>query len=132
MRKYIPPKINYGKRRAKLAIPDQSLSIQEIVKRYVRGVPVDVVQRKGVYLDQSDEDMEKLSRMDFHEKSEYAAFLKERSEALKLEIDEHHRLHKDAQDKRQQEIEAQTEAKIAAAIEKRGKRQPPEKQDGVN
>lgn len=70
--------------RAKMrVIPDQSLSIKEIVRRFTKGLPVDVKQREGVYLDQTGEseiDYEKLSRMDFADKVEFARQWRETSE----------------------------------------------------
>lgn len=85
---YSPPKVDYGKMRKSQTIPDQSMSIQEIVKRYVRGVPVDVQQRTPVYLDQSDHDMEMLGRMDFGQKAEYAAALAEQAKQMQAELKE--------------------------------------------
>lgn len=85
---YNPPKVDYKARRKSVTIPDQSLSIQEIVKRYVRGIPVDVQQRPQVYVDQQDDDLEKLSRMDFGEKAEYAAMLAEQARKLSDDFEE--------------------------------------------
>lgn len=56
------------------------MSVQEIVRRFVRGIPVNLKEREAVYVDQNDHDLEKLSRMDFSEKAEFA-----RSEAERLE-----------------------------------------------
>lgn len=66
------PKVDFKIRHTSLTVPDQSMSIREIVKRFVRGIPVDIRQRDPVYLDQSDHDFEKLSRMEFGEKAELA------------------------------------------------------------
>lgn len=73
-------------------IPDQSLSILEIVRRYVRGIPVDVVQREPVYSDQTEFDLEKLSRMNFAEKAAFADELKERAIAMDSELRERARI----------------------------------------
>lgn len=94
---YIVPKINYSKQRKSVAIPDQSLTIQEIVKRYVRGIPVDVLQRKAVYSDQEDHDLEKISRMDFGEKAAYAAEQAEQAKQLRNELNEKEAEHREAQ-----------------------------------
>lgn len=67
------PKIDFKKVNKGKAIPDQSLSIAEIVRRYVRGIPVDVVKRDAVYVDQADLDLEAVSRMDFAEKASLAS-----------------------------------------------------------
>lgn len=110
---YKEPVVNYGKVRKSVTIPDQSLSIQEIVKRYVRGIPVDVLQRKGVYVDQSDEDLEMLSRMDFGEKAAYAQTLAERANRLASDYNEAVRRSEEerAEEKNKQADEA---AKLAA------------------
>lgn len=92
MRKYIYPTIDYKKKRKGMAVPDQSLSIQEIVKRFVRGVPVDIQQREGVYLDQDEVDMEKLTRADFGEKHDMAAHYAASAERMKDELTERQRL----------------------------------------
>lgn len=83
---YKEPVINYSKVRKSQTVPDQSMSIREIVRRYVRGIPVDVVRREGVYIDQQNDDLEKLSRMDFGEKAEYAQAMASEANRLK---DEH-------------------------------------------
>lgn len=77
-----------GKVKKSRVLPDQSMSIKEIVRRYVRGIPIDVVQREPVYLDQSEHDMEKLSRMDFGEKAEYAQVMAAEAERIKAEHNE--------------------------------------------
>lgn len=52
---------------------------------------MDVVKRDGVYLDQQDDDLEKLSRMDFGEKAMYADALAERAQQLHNELRENER-----------------------------------------
>lgn len=79
MIQYKVPTIDRVRVRKSVCIPDQSMSVQEIVRRFVRGIPIDVKQREAVYVDQNDHDLEKLSRMDFGEKAEFA-----RSEAERL------------------------------------------------
>lgn len=122
---YVIPKIDYKKRRKSFAIPDQSMSIQEIVKRFVRGIPVDIIQRNAVYSDQNDHDLEKLNRMDFADKTQFAKDLRQRSEAQLdelLEADDAHRFAKAAE-----------EAKNAAKAERLNrKKQKPDSQAGVN
>lgn len=122
---YVIPKIDYKKRRKSFAIPDQSMSIQEIVKRFVRGIPVDILQREAVYSDQSDHDLEKLNRMDFADKTQFAKDLRQRSETQLnelLEADDAHRFAKAAE-----------EAKNAARAERLNrKKQKPDSQAGVN
>lgn len=69
---YKRPSVDYKKVRKGQVVPDQSMSIREIVKRFVRGIPVDVLQRPGVFIDQNDHDLEQLSRMEFGDKAAMA------------------------------------------------------------
>lgn len=80
-----------GKPRKYRTVPDQSLSVDEIMRRFVRGIPVDVQQREAVYIDQQDYDLEKMSRMDFGEKAAMAAEVREQGEARKAAFDERQR-----------------------------------------
>lgn len=118
-RNYVVPAVRWKGRRKSRTIPDQSMSIQEIVKRFVRGVPVDIVQREAVYSDQNDHDLEKLSRMDFGEKAEYARHMSEQSERLATEIQERESEHRERQatlSKEKAERIAQKKASKASSI----------------
>lgn len=59
----------------KLTVPDQSLSLKDILARFIRheALPID---KGGVY-HESEDDLEKLARMDLTEKAEYIDRLKE-------------------------------------------------------
>lgn len=73
-------------------LPKQSLGIKEILDRFVKGIPVDVVRREAVYVDHDNIDLEKVSRMDFGEKVEFAQQMGEKArqqgEALKKASEE--------------------------------------------
>lgn len=84
--KYVRGVIDYSKLGKSLTVPDQSLSIQEIVRRYVKGIPVDVVQRQGVYVDQDLHDLEAMSRKDFAQKAALAAELMEQCDSMASDI----------------------------------------------
>lgn len=96
MKEHVVPEVRFKGRRKSQTIPDQSMSIQEIVKRFVRGVPVDIVQREAVYSDQSEHDLEKLSRMDFGEKAEFARRMSEQAQGLSTELQEREAEHREA------------------------------------
>lgn len=113
---YKSPKIDYATVKKSRVVPDQSLSVQEIVRRYVRGVPVDVVQRDRVYIDQNDVDMEKLSRMDFAEKLEYASVLADKAKRLKSELEEHERSSSEAMATKAKDKAAKAAAKFDEAV----------------
>lgn len=91
--KRVRPKIDYGKVRKSMTVPDQSLSIDEIVKRYVRGLPVDVIQRQGVYVDQNDHDLEKMSRMNFADQADMAEEMARKAEQIEEQHNERVREH---------------------------------------
>lgn len=116
MVKYLVPFIDEKKSKKARVIPDQSLSVQEIVKRYVRGVPVDVIQRERVYVDQNDFDLEKLSRMDFADKLEYAALLADKAKQLKSDLEEHERSSSEVMAKKASDKAAKAAAKFDAAV----------------
>lgn len=68
-------------------IPDQSMSIHELVRRFVRGIPADVVQRDAVYNPNNNQvDLEALSRLDPADKAFEAAEMKARNDADAAEL----------------------------------------------
>lgn len=93
-----------GARKSK-TVPDQSMSISEIVRKFVRGIPVDVVQRQGVFVDQNEHDLEKLSRMDFAEKSELASEMREHTEQVVTDIEERKQRAKKVKEQKAKESE---------------------------
>lgn len=103
---YGRPPIDYKKFRKSKTIPDQSLDIKEIVKRFVRGIPVDVIQRDAVYIDQSEHDLEQMSRMNFADKSAMADDLRVKAEQLKEE-------HNDRENDRKERAKEQATKKKA-------------------
>ena len=88
--KYKRPVPNYegpAKGRVSQALPDQSMSIQEIVERFVKGIPADIEQKQGVYDDQTEFDLEKLGALDNADKAFQASELKARNEAIARELE---------------------------------------------
>lgn len=84
--KYVRGVIDFNKVGKSMTVPDQSLSIQEIVRRYVKGIPVDVVQRQGVYIDQDLYDLEAMSRKDFAQKAALAVELLEQCDSMASDV----------------------------------------------
>lgn len=117
MVKYKTPMIDYKKTRKSVAIPDQSMTVQEIVKRFVRGIPVDVVKRTPVYADQNEFDLEKLARMDFGEKHQLANSLADRAAELQEELDDRRRSQASLLAQEQAELAAQTAIQKSAKTE---------------
>lgn len=99
--------VNFKRSRKGKTVPDQSMSIKEIVRRFVRNIPIDVVQRTPIYLDQDEFDMEQISRMDFADKSALADELSARAKAIKEQL--------------QGEVKAQAETERQAAIDRKAK-----------
>lgn len=60
----------------KLTVPDQSMDLKEILRRFVRNEPV-AVGREGVYVE-SEDDLEKVAHLDLVEKDEFIAQQKEK------------------------------------------------------
>lgn len=59
----------------KIVVPDQSLSLQEILDRFTRGEPLEI--GRDVQYHESDDDLEKMSHLDPVDKAEYIEKLKE-------------------------------------------------------
>lgn len=80
--------VDYGKVPYKSkTVPDQSMSIHELVRRFVKGIPADVEQRRSVYNpDNNEVDLEKLGRLDPADKAYEAASMHAQNEATKSEI----------------------------------------------
>jgi len=88
MYKYKKPVVAWGKVPIKSrTVPDQSMSIKELVRRFVRGIPADVIQREAVYVDQKDTDLEKLSRMDNCDKAYEALEMRAINERIIEEVE---------------------------------------------
>lgn len=55
----------------KLVVPNQALSLQEILERFTRGEPLEIGRGEGQY-DDGPEDLEKLAHADLVDKAEAA------------------------------------------------------------
>lgn len=67
-------------------IPDQSMSIKELVRRFVKGIPADVIQRQPIFTNNSDFDLEKLGQLDPADKAYMAKEMQAENEANAREI----------------------------------------------
>lgn len=59
-------------KRAKRVVPRQSLSLDDVMRRYVRGLPIDMKVHEAVYMNRGV-DYERMSKLDFDEKAAIAA-----------------------------------------------------------
>lgn len=103
--KYHPRLIHINTRRVSKSEtqPNQSMSLKEMVKRFVRGIPVDMVRREGVFMDHENTDFEKLSRMDFAEKIEYAEQYGKRAQEMEQALKERQDRHDEAERRKKDE-----------------------------
>lgn len=103
-----------------LVVPDQSMSLETILARFTRGESVMV--GKDVQYHESDDDLEKVSRMDLVDKAEYTEKLKqtqinfEKQEKLK---DQRAKALLKAQAKAEALAEAKNEAEQASKADKK-------------
>jgi len=89
--------------RKKQVVPDQAMSLEEILKRFVRNEPLPV-GRQGLY-HEGEDDLSKLDDMDPTEKKEYADRLRQTQ-----------REYKEQQRVKRVKIETEERAKIAAKL----------------
>lgn len=89
-------------------VPDQSLTIREIVDRFTRGIPASGKVYDGVYIDQDGVDLERLARMGSVDKA-YEA------EEMRAENEHTERLIKQAEERRLAAIKAQQKAEQEAS-----------------
>lgn len=91
--RYETPKVIFRRakgRKASETVPNQSLSIQEILRRFTKGLPIGDNNQVPVYIDQDEDnaiDLEKLAKADFGEKAAYADMLKQRHAAISEEVE---------------------------------------------
>lgn len=70
------------RRVSKKVIPNQSMTMREVIERFVKGLPLDIKEKQKIYLDQVDHDFEKMSGMDLTEKAYQATEFKTAAENL--------------------------------------------------
>lgn len=109
------PQIDLTKVRKGKTIPDQSMDIKELIRRYVKGIPADVVQREKTFIDQGEQDLEALSRLDATDRAFTAQTMREdverkhaiATDAMKLVKDNEER-QKAEREKRENQIERES------------------------
>jgi hypothetical protein len=84
-------KVDFTKRSKSLTIPNQALTLGQILDRFTRNIPVDIVRRDPVYHDQNEFDLEKMSRMDFADQQEFADQMARRAQDQENELIERKR-----------------------------------------
>lgn len=109
--------IAYSKTRPSKTIPDQSMDIKELVRRFVKGIPVDVVQREKVYIDQSDLDLEKLSRLDAADRAFQAQEMRDNNAYLWERVKQAKQAQADASAAQERSRKAESEAQNRTGID---------------
>lgn len=110
-RPFKPDTVDFSKVRPSKTVPDQTLSIAEIMKRFSRQIPIDLNVRKPVYVDQSEHDLERLARMDFADKHQFV----QDSIAETEQVMEEARVRKKERDDERKSVEAKKAAQNAAS-----------------
>lgn len=75
-------RVAYGKKRT---VPNQAMSLREMLRRFVRREPLPV-EKQGVYIE-SDYDLEKLPHLDRTEQDEILAEMKGKTEKAKAKVE---------------------------------------------
>lgn len=88
---------DFKKFRKSMTIPSQTMSVSTIIDRFTRNLPIGVIQREAVYIDQGELDLEKLGRLDFPDRAFKAQELKAESDWMR------ERLQADEQEKNERE-----------------------------
>lgn len=60
----------------KLVVPNQTMSLEEILKRFTRGESLEI-GKDGTFDDEGDDDLEKVANMDLVDKAEFVDKLKQ-------------------------------------------------------
>lgn len=80
--------IDFKTIRKSITVPNQSMTIQDIVSRFVRGIPVDVKVKQGVYNpNNNDHDLNKMSNLDIVDKAYLATEMRESNERIQADIE---------------------------------------------
>lgn len=94
-------------------VPDQSLSLQEILTRFTRGEPLEI--GREVNFHDSPDDLEKIAHLDLVEREEYIESMKEIQKRYKEQEEARKKKAIDEEVKRLAEVELQKQKAAAAA-----------------
>lgn len=84
-------------------VPDQALTMDQIMSKMLKGIPVEVNQRKGMYVDQTEHDLESLTRLPFDEKREFADEQRRKAQAIVEQSDADKRSRAEAKKQKQRD-----------------------------
>lgn len=100
-------------KRKKLTVPNQSMSLQEILQRFTRGEPLPIGNEVSFH--ESDDDLEKVKTMDLVDRETYVDHLKQTQKDFeKQERRRSEKIQRDAVEKAKKEL--QEEQKQAANL----------------
>lgn len=112
MYKFIPKPVLYKQLRKSKTLPDQAMSVETILSRYTRGVPVNVARREEVFIDQDEYDFEAMARMSFADKADLAESLRARAKEIERRMNDARELEKEQREAfEQSQAQAQAEAR---------------------
>lgn len=92
--KYQRPAIDFKKKSRSLVKPNMAMSIDTIVQKFTRNIPIDILRRDPVW-SEGDDDLESMSRMDFDDKAALAADKKAYAKQLTEQLEERERTEKE-------------------------------------
>lgn len=79
--------VDFKKRRvSKHVIPNQSMTMREVIERFVKGLPLDIKEKDKIFIDQAEHDFERMSTQDRVDKAYQATEFKAQAEELAEEI----------------------------------------------
>lgn len=103
-----------------MTVPSQSMTIKQIVEKFVKNIPIDIKQRQAVFVSDNDRDLEKLGRLDPADAAYEAAVMRGHNERVRDAFRESER----AKNERKTKEEAELKAKQAAAAAEPSKVNP--------
>lgn len=120
--------------RASKTVPNEAMSIKEILTRYVKGLPITGVNKREPMFDPNPDhdnmDLEKVGQADLFEREEAAQWLKESTDEKRKAYEA--QLQAEAKKKAEDDAEeAELKKELKRQLKEKKERQPPENQSGV-
>lgn len=113
-RDYTPPDILSKRLRRNNTLPNRAMSIETILEKYVRKMPIEVSNREKVYIDQDEYDFEKMSRMSFDEKFEMARDMEAKARQIDLEARQRSETHANEEAERSEDQTGRTQSRASS------------------
>lgn len=112
--------------------PNMALGIEDILHRFVRGLPVDVKQTKGIYEPDAEMDLEKLSRMSNADKMYAAKEFEARASEAREKLEEMEQSASEEKERRAKERDKKRAAESGTGIEDLDNTMPDDTEQELN